>query len=182
MRTSSARASEESVHIAVLEQIEVVFLRNHRHSEAHPHLHSCRRPRAGLLRRHRQGHPRLRAGSGHRYRLLTGLTRFTDQTIIDPSRLSVRIHQIGQRSYAINRGEWQPGRSWNRPRHLRRRVAHHCQVDRLVRTRKPVRTGAPKRFIPMVVEAASMIFSRVAKPHGIHALTAFIQRPCVPSA
>ena len=151
-----ARASEESVHIAVLEQIEVVFLE----TIDTPKPIRTYTPVGGRA-------PAYCVATGKAILafvpeadikpLLTGLTRFTDQTIIDPSRLSVEFAQIRQRSYAINRGEWQQdvhgiaapifaGAS----RIIVGSIGLSGPVNRFGR-------AATKRFIPMVVEAASMI-------------------------
>jgi IclR family KDG regulon transcriptional repressor len=151
-----ARASEESVHIAVLEQLDVVFLE----TIDTPKPIRTYTPVGGRA-------PAYCSATGKAILafmpeadikpLLTHLTRFTDQTITQQARLTAEFAQIRRRGYATNRGEWQQD-------------VHGLAAPIFVGGSRAVvgsiglsgpsnRFGqaAMKRFIPMVLEAASTL-------------------------
>jgi DNA-binding IclR family transcriptional regulator len=151
-----ARATEESVHIAVLEQAEVVFLE----TIDTPKPVRTYTPVGGRA-------PAYCTATGKAILafmpeadirpLLSRLRRFTDRTITDRARLFGELAQIRRRGYAANHGEWQQD-------------VHGLAAPIFAETSRSVvgsiglsgpanRFGpaATKRFIPMVVDAAASI-------------------------
>jgi DNA-binding IclR family transcriptional regulator len=151
-----ARRSEESVHIAVLEETEVVFLE----TIDTPKPIRTYTPVGGRA-------PAYCSATGKAILafmpeadinpLLVNLTRYTDETIIDQSRLSAEFAQIRRRGYATNRGEWQQdvygiaapifaGAS----RKIVGSIGLSGPANRFGQ-------AATKKFVPMVIEAATAI-------------------------
>jgi IclR family transcriptional regulator, KDG regulon repressor len=153
-----ARASEESVHIAVLEQMDVVFLE----TIDTPKPVRAYAPVGGRI-------PAYCAATGKAIlafmpqaevnRHLKGLRAFTEQTITDAQQLLAELAQIRRRGYAVNRSEWQQGVDGVAAPIF----AHDTVVGSIGLSGPADRFGsaAMKRFVPMVREAAATISSEL---------------------
>ena len=149
-----ARASEEAVHIAVLEQMEVVFLE----TIDTPKPIRAYVPVGGRV-------PAFCAATGKAILafmpeddirpFLSDLTRFTENTVTDPRQLLAEFTQIRRRGYAVNRSEWQQGVDGVAAPIF----AGGTVVGSIGLSGPADRFGAEatKRLIPMVMEAAAAI-------------------------
>jgi DNA-binding IclR family transcriptional regulator len=149
-----ALTSEESVHIAVLEQMEVVFLdtidtpkpiRAYAPVGGRAPAYCVATGKAILaFMREEDIKPALGA-----------LTSFTEKTITDQRQLLSEFALIRRRGYSINRSEWQQGVDGVAAPIF----AGNTIVGSIGLSGPADRFGAVamKRFIPMVVEAAATI-------------------------
>jgi DNA-binding IclR family transcriptional regulator len=153
-----ARASEESVHIAVLEQMDVVFLE----TIDTPKPVRAYTPVGGRV-------PAFCAATGKAIlafmsetevsRHLNELRSYTNQTITNPQQLLAEFAQLRRRGYAVNRGEWQLGVDGVAAPIF----ARDTVVGSIGLSGPADRFGdaAMKRFVPLVVEAAATISSEL---------------------
>ena len=153
-----ARGSEESVHIAVLEQMEVVFLETidtPKPIRAYAPVGGrapayCVATGKAILAFMREDDIKPSLGA---------LASFTENTITDQRQLLAEFAQIRRRGYAINRSEWQQGVDGVAAPIFARNVI----VGSIGLSGPADRFGAAamKRFIPLVVEAAATISREV---------------------
>lgn len=167
-----ARASEESVHIAVLERAEIVFLatldtpkpiRTYTPVGGRAPCH-CTATGKAILAFMPEADVKPR---------LTHLARFTEHTTVEPAQLLAEFARIRRQGYAANRGEWQQevhGLAAPIFAGSARAVVGSIGLSGPANRFGP---AATKRFIPAVVEAAAMISRELQN----HLVPAFAKAP-----